>query len=218
MKVGTDAVLLGAWTNVHEACRILDIGTGTGLIAIMCAQRNAKAFIEALEIDNMASEQASENIDACPWTSRLSIVNKALQDYTPSENYDLIVSNPPFFVNSTKASCEKKSAARHTDTLPFEDIISFSLKHLNSEGRLSIVLPVVEGEDFINKAISMGLFLKRKCLVIPKPGAQAKRILMEFSLYESIVENTELTTETEERHYYSEAYKALTGDFYARLK
>jgi tRNA1Val (adenine37-N6)-methyltransferase len=218
MKVGTDGVLLGAWAHVSGASRILDIGTGTGLIAIMCAQKNTDASIEALEIDDMACEQARENIASCPWSSRLRVINKALQDFTPEHKYDSIISNPPFFVNSTKTACNKKTQARHNDTLPFEKIIAFAIENLNDEASLSLILPVVEGDDFISKALAMGMFLKRKCMVIPKPGAKPKRILMELSLVESQCEHTELTSETEERHYYTEAYKALTGDFYARMK
>ena len=218
MKVGTDGVLLGAWASVDGASKILDIGTGTGLIAIMCAQRNIEARIDALEIDDLASEQAQENIDICPWTSRISILNKALQDYKPSKKYDSIISNPPFFVNSTKATCNKKSTARHTDTLSFEEIITFTIEHLNINGKLSIVLPIIEGEEFISIAHSMGMFLNRKTLVIPKLGANPKRILMELSLYESNLEVSELISETEQRHFYTDEYKALTGDFYARMK
>lgn len=218
MKVGTDGVLLGAWASVDKASNILDIGTGTGLIAIMCAQRNNNAQIEALEIDDLACEQAQENINDCPWTSRISVLNKALQDYQPEKKYDSIISNPPFFVNSTKASCNKKSTARHTDTLSFQDIVSFAIEHLNKSGKLSVVLPIVEGEEFISIAHSMGMYLNRKTIVIPKPGAKAKRILMELSLFETDIIISELTSETEHRHFYTDDYKALTGDFYARIK
>jgi len=218
MKVGTDGVLLGAWASINEASNILDIGAGTGLIAIMCAQRNENAHIDAIEIDELASEQAKENINACPWTTRISITNKALQNFIPVSKYDAIITNPPFFVNSTKTSCDKKTTARHTDTLPFEEIINFSLKHLTPKGKLSVVLPVTESETFINIALEQKLYCTRKTIVIPKPGAQAKRLLMEFSpLYSKMITKT-FTTETEQRHFYTEEYKELTGEFYARLK
>jgi len=218
MKVGTDGVLLGAWASVSDASRILDIGAGTGLIAIMCAQRNSTAHIDAIEIDELACEQAQENIDACPWTSRIKLFNNPLQKFSTKEKYDSIISNPPFFINSTKANCSKKSTARHTDTLPFEEIISFSIENLSDKGTLSIILPIVEGEIFISKAVNMGLFCARKTFVIPKPEAEPNRLLIEFTLLENDTVISSLTTETLQRHYYTEEYKNLTGEFYARLR
>lgn len=218
MKVGTDGVLIGAWAHIDKASRILDIGTGTGLIAIMSAQRNSSSTIDALEIDSLASEQAQENINNCLWSSRINLFNISLQEYVPKEKYDAIISNPPFFINSTKTICNKKTTARHTDSLPFEEIIKFTLSYLNTNGKLSIILPVLEGEEFISLALQQKLYCTKKTIVIPKPGAQAKRLLMEFSLSFSNMDISEFTTETEERHFYTEEYKELTGAFYARLK
>lgn len=218
MKVGTDGVLLGAWAKIKNASTILDIGTGTGLIAIMSAQRNSSALIDAVEIDDSSSRQAIENVNNCPWSSRISVYNKALQDFYPMLKYDSIISNPPFFINSTKASCSKKSTARHTDTLSFDDIIFFAVKNLSEKGVLNIILPVVEGELFIKKAAVKGLFCSKKTFIFPNSETKAHRLLLEFSLIENVTDISHFTIETLQRHYYTEEYKNLTGEFYTRLR
>ncbi len=153
MKVGTDGVLLGAWADCDNAKRILDIGTGTGLIALMMAQRS-QAQIDAIEIDEHASEQAIENVNRSPWASRVNVINKSLQDYSKVENkaYDLIVSNPPYFQNSMFAPDKKRTDARHNSNLELEDLLKGAKKLLSNDGKLSIILPYLEGNMFILKA------------------------------------------------------------------
>jgi tRNA1Val (adenine37-N6)-methyltransferase len=214
MKVGTDGVLLGAWANTNNKKHILDIGTGTGLIAIMAAQRNNIAVIDAIEIDTEASKQALENVKRTKWSDRINIVNSSLQDYITDKKYDLIISNPPFFNNSTKAAGKQRTDARHTYSLPHNDIVLFAKKHLADNGVLSLILPVNEGEDFIKFGKENLLYCSKKTFVIPKPDSQPKRLLLEFSLQNCDTQIDCFTSETEKRHIYTEEYKKLTKDFY----
>ena len=134
MKVGTDGVLLGAWADSENATNILDIGTGTGLIALMLAQRNLKANITAIEIDEQASLQASENFNNSPWEIRLSIKNLKLQDFVVEEKFDLIVSNPPFFNNTFQANSSERNIARQTETLSFNELLKNTASLLSENG------------------------------------------------------------------------------------
>lgn len=213
MKVGTDGVLLGAWCNITESA-ILDIGAGTGLIALMLAQRSKTALIDAVEIEQEAFSQTLENIANSKWTNRITAFNSSIQDYTPNKKYDVIVSNPPFFINSTKAPNTERNTARHTDDLSFEDLISTVYRLLNPEGIFSLILPKSEAKQFIKLAISQHLFLNRECIVKPNPTKEAKRILMEFSFIKNNLIKEELTIETKTRHQYTKEYISLTQDFY----
>lgn len=214
MKVGTDGVLLGAWANTDGKKNILDIGTGTGLIAIMAAQRNSEAMIDAIEIDPESGKQAEENVERTEWSNRINIIVSSLQDFVPEKKYDLIVSNPPFFNNSTKAAGKQRTDARHTYSLPHTDLIIFAKEYLSEEGILSVVLPVIEGEVLIDFAIKNGIFCSRKTFVVPKPGSQPKRLLIEFSRQKCETKEEYFTSETETRHVYTEEYKELTKEFY----
>lgn len=214
MKVGTDGALLGAWCNVSLANSILDIGTGTGIIAMMCAQRNASANISAIDIDDNALIDAMFNVNNCPWTERISILKTSLQEYFPKLKFDLIVSNPPFFENSLKSSDESKKTARHTDSLHFDTILNFATDHLNEKGIISLILPVENAEKCIKTATEKGFFLIRKCDVKPVPHKNPHRIVFELSKVKSplILEN--LTIETGKRHDYTQEYISLAKDFY----
>lgn len=214
MKVGTDGVLLGAWADTTGKRNILDIGTGTGLIAIMAAQRNEDAMIDAIEIDPEAGKQAKENTDRTEWANRINVIISSLQDFTPEKKYDLIVSNPPFFNNSTKAAGKQRTDARHTYSLPHNELVLFAKKHLSENGVLSVVLPVKEGEDLIKFAENGNMFCSRKTFVIPKLGSQPKRLLLEFSANMCETNIEYFTSETETRHIYTKEYKKLTKDFY----
>lgn len=218
MKVGTDGVLLGAWADCENAKTILDIGTGTGLIALMLAQRSL-AHIDAIEIDQSASEQASENVTKSPWESRISVINKSLQQFTEQidKKYDLIVSNPPFFQNSLYAPDQNRTNARHNASLEYEDILDASLKLLSNNGTLSLVLPYLEGAMFIVKAAGKGLYCVRQTNVLPNPGKTPKRLLLEFTKIKKPLVEQEIIIELNKRHEYSDAYKNLTRDFYLKF-
>jgi len=213
MKVGTDGVLLGAWSCVNEG-NILDIGTGTGLIAIMLAQRTKTALIDAIEIEKDAYNQAFENISNSDWSTRITTHFNSIQNYHPNKKYDLIISNPPFFKNSTKAPSKERNTARHNDDLSFEDIINAVLRLLKPEGIFSLILPINESIHFIKLANKNNLFLNKECFVKPNRTKPAKRVLMQFSFINSDIQKEDLTIETETRHQYTKEYISLTKDFY----
>lgn len=216
MKVGTDGVLLGAWSN-HNGNHFLDIGTGTGLIALMLAQRNSTAVIDAIEIDKAAAEQAKDNFNNSTWSERLTILNSSIQDFKPAKKYDLIVCNPPFFINSTKAPNQSRTTARHNDDLPFDELINTVKRLLSTKGIFSVILPIEEGNQLIDIANKEHLNLNRKCIVKPNPNKNPKRILMEFSFVPSETKEEEITIETENRHEYTKEYITLTKDFYLKF-
>lgn len=220
MKVGTDGVLLGAWTDVNEARSFLDIGTGTGLIAIMLAQRTEKTSkIDAVEIDASSYQQAVNNFDDCPWSSQIEAYRTSFQDFIckTSRKYDVIVSNPPYFINSLKAKEESRTQARHTDGLPFEDLIEGAKALLNPEGRFSVILPVTEGDYFIRLARITGFSLSKRIEVLPNPGKPAKRLLIELTLINSNTEEGSICVENGQRHVYSPEYIELCKAFYLKM-
>lgn len=211
-------MLLGAWVslpaaaeNTSEAPRILDIGTGTGVIALMLAQRCPQARITGLDIDSSSAEEAALNFRESPWAGRLEARCIPLQEFD-AEPYDLIVSNPPFFINSLKAPSERRSAARHTDSLSHADLISSTLRLLSPEGRLSVIYPPEEAADFIMAAESAGLHLARRCEVHSKSGRGVKRMLLEFSRtdHPCIFESLDILSGDD----YSVQYRELLKEFY----
>lgn len=220
MKVGTDGVLLGAWANVEGASRMLDVGAGSGLIAIMLAQRtNPGCEIEAVEIEDQAYQQAVDNIKACRWSNRIQLFHQSFQNFSESANsqYDLIVSNPPYFVNGLKNPEIARSKARHSDYLPFEELLDGAKQLLASRGKLAVVLPVGEGELFIRLARKSGFYLYRQVKVSPNPGKPAKRYLLEFKLESCETKEEEMAVENGQRHVYTPEYIELTKDFYLKF-
>ena len=218
MKVGTDGTLLGAWAEVpSQAQRILDIGTGSGLIAIMIAQRHPFAQITAIDIDNDCILQARENIDACPWNSRIYLHHTSLQDFHPEKKFDIIISNPPYFVDSLLSPDDKRSTARHTSTLSFEELTEGVVRLLASEGKFSLILPPAESRLFLSAARGK-LYLTRQTELWSTPQSGVRRILMELQASPpEILPNTErLYIEDEEKNF-SEEYRALTKDFYLKF-
>src|SRR5680860_10248 len=193
MKVGTDGVLLGAWAKVSGAKTILDIGTGTGVISLMMAQRS-EARVLGIEIEKNAAEEAKENVQHSPWKDRVSIENISLQDFAniTSKTFDLVVSNPPFFTNSFKNEIQNRSIARHNDFLSFPDLIKNSVKLMNENGRFSVILPAVAANEFIKLAKLEGLNLVRKTEVKPNVLKNANRFLMEFSKKETALKKDSL--------------------------
>ena len=216
MKVGTDGVLLGAWTDLSHSRRILDIGTGTGLIALMLAQRCMDARITAIDLDSAAVEQAQENIQASPWKDRIEALQQDICTYPPNGTFDTIVSNPPYFIDSLKCPDGQRSTARHTDTLDADRLIGKVSELLTSDGRFSIILPAEQTEDLIRVAGEKGLHPSRQTWVITRPGLSPKRILMEFRKTPATLQPDELVIELE-RHVYSEEYIALTKEFYLKM-
>ena len=215
MKVGTDGTLLGAWTNISNTKTILDVGTGTGLIALMLAQRT-KAKIIGIEIEKNAAEEATENVQNSPWENRVTIENISFQEFLKStkKKFDLIVSNPPFFTNSFKSDSKNRTLARHNNSLPFLELIKGAVKLLNEKGRLSVILPDIPAEEFIKLAKNEGLNLIRSTKVKPKSYKKTNRILMEFSKENTIPEYEYLIVYNEDGSDYSEMYKKLTRNFY----
>jgi len=218
MKVGIDGVLLGAWTPVDDAQKILDIGTGTGLVALMLAQR-CDAEVLGIDIDKNAFLQATENINNAPWSNRITLIENSIQDFSEltTKRFDLIVSNPPYFVNSFKSPSESRTKARHTDSLLHEDLILCAKKILTQTGRICLILPVIEGLKCVDFGERNELFCSKSVKVISKPGAVPKRLLIEFTQIYSKKVEYELLIETENRHSYSEEFTQLVKDFYIKL-
>ncbi|HEY5511251.1 MAG TPA: methyltransferase [Prolixibacteraceae bacterium] len=214
LRVGTEGVLLGAWCDVTGTKNILDVGTGTGVIALMLAQRS-EAQIDAVEIDNEACQDASGNFQSSPWKERISLYSEdfILFSQTITRNFDLIVSNPPFFKNSLRSANHSSSLAKHDVSLTFEQLISGAKKLLSSEGRLGVIIPADACNDFRETARMTGFYLARKTLVIPRAGRLPKRVLLEFSALPCYPVLDELVILLNE-HQYSDTFIALTKEFY----
>ena len=213
-KVGTDAVLLGAWADVAGSRTVLDIGTGTGLLALMIAQRS-KASITAIEIDDASFHQALENVSNSPWENRIRVLNQNLQDYKPYDKFDLILSNPPFFQDSLRPEDESKRISRHDSLLSLEELAVVVPRLMMKTGKLCLILPVTESWIFERLAGKVGLNLYRSMEVRPAPSLEVKRRLMEFR-FQSMPEpaREELIIEEDSKHRYTKAYWELTKDFY----
>ena len=215
MKIGTDGVLLGAWAVCDGAKRILDIGTGTGVIALMLAQRNSEAEIHAVEIDEIATQRARSNFDLSPWAERLEVECCAVQEFSADEKFDLIISNPPYFVDSLLPPDAKRSTARHTHDLSFEELDKAVCRLLADEGRFALILPTTEFEKYLTIT---QLHLVRRCDVYPKVGAAIKRVMAEFALHATAeVKHKTITIEQDKRGDYTDEYRALTKDFYLKF-
>lgn len=220
MKVGTDGVLLGAWAEVKNTDEeILDIGSGSGLIALMLAQRNSKARITGIDIDAGAALQSKLNFLNSPWPDRLRAEHQALHQFAMGceQRYDLIVSNPPFFNNSLKAPVKARNIARHTDALNSNDLLRMASLLLKEKGRICLILPVDEGLLCQNTAMNCGLYLRQQVMVFPKPESRVKRLMLEFVNTPCECMCTEITIESEQRHVYSDAFSMLVKEFYLKL-
>ena len=216
MKVGTDGVLLGSWTDLTHARRLLDIGTGTGLMAIMAAQRNLELIIDAIEIDPAAFEQARENANNSPWRERIHLFQCEVQAFTPTYKYDIIICNPPFFINSTKNPELNRTLARHCETLSHEDILQVSDNLLLPGGKLCVILPVNEAKHFIELTQGKKWFVNKLSTVYPTPDKAPKRQLIELSKVKKYLVEDSIILEIE-RHTLHESYANLTRDFYLKL-
>ncbi|APA00874.1 tRNA1(Val) (adenine(37)-N6)-methyltransferase [Flavobacterium commune] len=220
MKVGTDGVLLGAWTPLeNNPFSILDIGTGTGIIALMLAQRSHAEQIDALEIDEDAYEQATDNFENSPWNDRLFCFHAGLDEFVeePEDEYDLIVSNPPFYAEDYKSSNDQRDLARFQDAMPFEDLIEAAALLLSENGIFSVIIPFKEEEKFLALANEHELYPLKITHVKGTPTSEIKRSLLAFSRNENLnFLVDELIIETA-RHIYTPEYIALTKDFYLKM-
>jgi tRNA1Val (adenine37-N6)-methyltransferase len=213
MKVGIDSVLLGAWAGIQEAQTILDVGTGTGLIALMMAQRS-DANITAVEIDESACREALMNVHNSQWPDQIEVLHTTFQEFEKAtdQRFDCIVSNPPYFENSSRPDDLNRRNARHNDELPFTNLIEGSMRLLRENGHLSVILPVDISEKFIRKAATLGLFLNRTTWIKHKPEKPYHRRLLEFSRNKTALEESILVIESNRE--YTEDYKKLTREFY----
>ncbi|HRH67606.1 MAG TPA: methyltransferase [Bacteroidia bacterium] len=218
MKVGTDAVLLGSWVQAFSAQRILDIGTGTGLLALMLAQKSF-AEIDAVDIDEGAYLQAKENFRISPWFARLHIFHQSFQDFVlaASGKYDLIVSNPPYFQHASKPFQESRINARHNDSLTFPELIEGVKKILSPSGRFCLILPHKEGMEFMDQAHAHGLFCNHIVRIKTKADKAEKRIMMEFGFRFVVLTEEELIIQ-EEDNSFTQNYINLTKEYYLNLK
>lgn len=218
LKVGTDGVLLGAWADVAGAQDILDIGTGSGLIALMLAQRCAIANIHAIDIMVAASEQAIENFNASPWAENLRCFHISAQDFAEAtaQRYDLIVSNPPYFSDGLLSGDKGRASARHAISLPQDELVSSVKILLRPSGRFCVILPYLEGLRFKEIAQTAGLFCNKTVGVKPDIYSSINRWLMEFSVKASRYQYSEifLKNETGGR---STVFNSLTSEFYLNV-
>lgn len=220
MKVGTDGVLLGAWCPIeNKPFSILDIGTGTGLIALMLAQRSQAEQIDAIEIDEDAYEQAVDNFENSSWSDRLFCFHAGLDEFMeePEDEYDLIVSNPPFYSEDYKTSNEQRDMARFQDAMPFEDLVEAADLLLSENGIFAVIIPYKEEVRFIDLCAVFELYPVRVTRVKGTHDTPIVRSLLAFKRYElSTLTADELVIETA-RHHYTEDYIALTQEFYLKM-
>ena len=203
MKVGTDGVLLGAWANGGK--RILDAGTGTGIIALMMAQRYPNAVVTAIDIDEGAVKQAQQNVAQSPFAQQITVLHNTLQEH--QGEYDAIISNPPFFIDSLAAPDEQRNVARHTQTLTYTELMQAAWRLLSDEGELSVVVPFDYRKRMEDEAIFVGFFPSKVCAVKTTERKPAKRYLLSFKKHPCRCEQEQLTIG-------SERYQELTKDFY----
>jgi tRNA1Val (adenine37-N6)-methyltransferase len=218
MKVGTDGVLLGAWTDVKEAKNILDVGTGTGLIALMIAQRTqSDTIIDAVEINDEAIMDARENFEQSPWKEKLRLYHTSVQEFMPNNKYDLIISNPPYFTKSFRSPNPKRHLARHTDSLTFNDLLYTAQRLLRPQGRLSIVLPYSEGIHFHSLSAQFSLHCIRQWSFRTRENKPIERWLLEFSSTPAPSSSDEILLYQSTGEQWSEQYKNLTRNFYLKI-
>lgn len=219
MKVGTDGVLLGAWTSLAlNPETILDVGAGTGLIALMLAQRSEAGTIDAIEIDENAYEQCVENFEASPWGDRLFCYHAGLDEFVAEweDSYDLIVSNPPFYSEDVSSGNTSRDLARQNQSLPFDELLEGVSKLLSKDGIFTTIIPFKEEEGILDLASRMGMYPQKITRVKGNPAARIKRSLLQFARTQTKIDTDALTIELA-RHKYTEEYQTLTQDFYLKM-
>ena len=219
MKIGTDGVLLGAWTPlINNPYNVLDIGAGTGILSLMLAQRSNAEQIDAIEIDEDAYEQCVENFEASPWSDKLFCFHAGLDEFVdePEDEYDLIISNPPFYTDDYKSDNRSRDLARFEDALPFEELIEAAALLLSDNGIFSVIIPFKEEERFVSLCKELDLFPLKITRVKGTPTTEIKRSLLAFCKMEQTPLIDELVIEIS-RHNYTPEYIELTKDFYLKM-
>ncbi len=219
MKIGTDGVLLGAWTSIKtNPFSVLDIGAGTGIVALMLAQRSQAQLIDAIEIDDEAYEQCVENFEQSPWGDRLFCYHASLDEFNAEieDQYDLIVSNPPFYSEDYKTENKQRDLARFADAMPFNHLLKSASNLLSEDGVFSVIIPISEELNFIDLASKVNLYPNKILRVKGNPTSEVKRSLLAFSFNKTDIETSELIIETD-RHQYTPEYIALTKEFYLKM-
>ena len=214
MKVGTDAVLLGAWPVMDHVNSILDIGTGSGIVALMLAQRsNPEALIDAVELQVEDARQARANVLNSPWPEKINVTQSRIQDFFPPKKFDLIVCNPPYFSNSLLPPLDKRGAARHDRALTFDELITSSTRLLATSGKFCVILPLAESEAFTHIAASSNLYLQRLTRFFTRTKKLQERSLMQFGFAPEPVSDNSLILYASGNEWTKE-YRELTQDFY----
>lgn len=215
MRVGTDAVLFAQWVDVASSDNALDIGTGSGIIPLILAQKGVGS-VDAVELDSDSYEEANLNFSISVYSDRLSVVQIDVRDYAANneKKYDLIVSNPPFYASDVKPIKEKKVMARHVSTLSFKDLLVAAKKMMKEDARFALVLPFYESRLFIKEAESLGFYLQKEFLISPIEGKEPNRVNMQFVLNEVESVETVLFTIRNKDYSYTDEYKEFLKDFY----
>jgi len=219
MKVGTDSILLGSWVNIAEEDHsVLDIGAGTGVLALMMAQRSNAGLIDAIEIEAGAYEQCVTNFEASPWSDRLFCYHCSLEEFIAEieDTYDLILSNPPFHSEDIQSTDFARHSARHSQSLPFKVLLQAVSQLLKPQGTFSVIIPATAVDSFCEEAKNHGLFVRRRTRVRAHPKAVFKRALLEFGKTKESAIEDEITISDDSGNY-TEVYTDLTKDFYKNL-
>ena len=218
MKIGTDGVLLGGWVRTKKERSMLDIGTGTGLIALQLAQKSQAETIDAVEIDAASFEQAVENFENSPWKERLFCYHSSFQNFAREieESYELIVSNPPFYKTPHPSKNSQRDKARFEKSLPFEDLMAGVAKLLCPSGRFAVIVPFREEASLVNIGHQHKLQLQKCCRVQGNSKSPVKRSLLEFGFEKKQIKFSDLQIESE-RHRYTKDYINLVKDFYIKM-
>jgi tRNA1Val (adenine37-N6)-methyltransferase len=214
MKLSTDAVILGALACRKSPKKILDVGAGTGVVALMLAQRYPEATVEAVELDESAFEQASDNAALSPWKDRILLIHQAFQDYARgnTKSFDLVVSNPPYFPDHIKSQDQQRNLALHNDSLPFDELVKSVADVLSPEGAFWVILPERQMQDLEKLAIAYGLFPFKKVIIKNHPNAPVLRVVAAFNTTSSTTTASTLCIREQDQQY-SASYKELLKDF-----
>jgi tRNA1Val (adenine37-N6)-methyltransferase len=215
MKVGMDSILLGVWTQLNLKDKVLDIGTGSGIISLLLASRGAGSII-AIDIDEPSINEALINFNSSPWRSLLNAKHQRLQDFVLDHptKFDLIISNPPFFLQGVLSASERQSNARHARSLSYTELVYSVCKLLSKSGIFSVVLPYNTAGYFVELCRKNDLYLKRKMLIFPRRGATPNRINMEFSFQRELHIQMDMLNIREENNDYTNEYVLMTKEYY----